>query len=78
MVAEEEEEATGVSFILVCLMKPCSACMEVRGTPWGTRVLEAPRGIGCTLSLCHLSPCLLCQAREERAYSPLLYPQRSP
>lgn len=62
-----EEEVTEVSSILVCLMKPCSACMEEQVTQPGTQALVAPQGTGCTQSLCRPSLCPLCQGREELA-----------
>lgn len=61
------EEVTGVSSIPVCLMKPCSACMEDQVTQQGTQVPVAPRGTGSTPIPCHPSLCPLCQGREELA-----------
>lgn len=73
-----EEEGTGVSSIPVCLMKPCSACMEDQVILLGTQAPVATQGTGSTQSLCRPFLCHLCQGREELASWPLLCPQRSP
>ena len=83
MWAEEEdqvleEEATGASSIPVCLMRPCSACMEDQATLPATQVPVARRDTGSTQSLCPPSLCLLCQDQEELASLRLLCLQRSP
>lgn len=62
-----EEEVTGVSSIPVCLMKPCSACMEDQVTLLGTQAPVVTQGTGSTQIPCRPSQCPLCQGQEELA-----------